>query len=48
MLLVSYAKNFGWSSEGVYRTALDFMLNECLTVMVNILVSSWVVLSIHL
>jgi len=32
-LVDNYAKNFDRSSEAVCRTALDFILNECLTVL---------------
>jgi hypothetical protein len=42
-LLQNYAKNFERSSKAVCRTAIDFMLNECLTVIVSIVVPSWVV-----
>src|SRR6202044_2183947 len=34
-LIKSYSKNFDRSSKAVCRTALDFMLNECLTVLVS-------------
>jgi hypothetical protein len=34
-LLDNYARNFDRSSEAVCRTAIDFILNECLTVMVS-------------
>ena len=34
-LVENYSKNFDRSSEAVCRTALDFMLNECLTVLVS-------------
>ena len=34
-LLVNYSKNFDQSSEGGCRTAIDFILNEFLTVMVS-------------
>ena len=34
-LVESYSRNFDRSSEVVCRTGLDFMLNECLTVMVS-------------
>ncbi len=44
-VLENYGENFGWSSarssEAVSRTALDFLLNECLTVMVSI-ISWWI------
>jgi hypothetical protein len=42
-LMANYFENFDRSSEAVCRTALDFVLNECLTVMVSIMVQSWVV-----
>jgi len=34
-LVENYSKNFDRSSQAVCRTALDFMLNECLTVLVS-------------
>jgi hypothetical protein len=34
-LLNNYSENFDRSSEAVCRTALDFILNECLTVLVS-------------
>jgi hypothetical protein len=34
-LVENYSKNFDRSSKAVCRTALDFMLNECLTVLVS-------------
>src|SRR6266576_3056576 len=40
-LMESYVKNFERSSEAACRTALYFLLNECLTVMVSIVVPSW-------
>jgi hypothetical protein len=33
----NYARNFDRSSGAVCKTALDFMLNECLTIMVSLL-----------
>ncbi|KAF9510505.1 hypothetical protein BS47DRAFT_1364501 [Hydnum rufescens UP504] len=33
LLLENYSKNFDRSSEAVCRTAIDFILNECLTSM---------------
>lgn len=33
----NYSKNFDRSSEAGCRTAIDFILNECLTVMVSCL-----------
>ena len=35
-LVENYSKNFDRSSEAVCRTALDFILNECLTVLVSL------------
>lgn len=33
----NYSKNFDRTSEALCRTALDFILNECLTVLVSFL-----------
>ena len=37
-LMANHSKNFGRSRDAVRRTALDLILNECLTVMVSIVV----------
>ena len=40
ILLESYLENFEGESNAVCRTALDFILNDCLTVLVSIIVLS--------
>ena len=40
-LMENYSKNFERSSRAVRRTALDFILNECMTVLVSIVVPLW-------
>ena len=39
-LLETYLENFKGSSEAVCRTALDIILNDCLTVMVSVVILS--------
>ena len=39
-LMGNYSENFERSSKAVCRTAIDIILNECLTVMVSIVVPS--------
>ena len=34
-LIDNYSRNFDRTSEATCRTAVDFILNECLTVMVS-------------
>ena len=40
-LMANYSENFDRSSEAACRTALYCILNECLTVMVSIVVHGW-------
>ena len=47
-LVKNYSKNFDRSSEAVCRTGLDFILNECLTVLVSLTSFLSVVLAINI
>jgi hypothetical protein len=48
LLVDNYAKNFNHLSEAVCRTALDFILNECLTVLVSLKSLLSVILAMNL